>query len=407
MSVSIDRVYQKVLTFANKEQRGYITPQEFNLFANQAQMEIFEQYFYDINQWGRQPGNTHEYSDPLSNLEDKISLFERIATSDNITVLNKWGDINLKEDLPDLYRLGNIRIKYPENRGYVEAEEMRSRSEFLRYDSSPLAKQSRRRPVYHRSISPTGQDRIKIYPYPVDDDGSDFDLSVKNRDPNINSVIVTSIEHSSDGQLPNNPHGKFGLFNAEEMYAFLGKEYEHQEIITARVLRIVNGEEVKIYEGEIWLIDPNMPGMLITDPDGGTGAARRHPLIGEEFPSGTEYRWISHPSGFHPDATCHACPGDWEIGDEIIPLSNIYLHDKRNVQVDYIRKPKTPNWGYVVVNDKPLYNSTTSTDFELHLSEESELVYRILAFAGIAIEKPQLTQIAVGLEGTKQQQEKQ
>ena len=40
MAISIDRVYQKVLTFANKEQRGYITPQEFNLFADQAQMEI-------------------------------------------------------------------------------------------------------------------------------------------------------------------------------------------------------------------------------------------------------------------------------------------------------------------------------------------------------------------------------
>jgi len=77
------------------------------------------------------------------------------------------------------------------------------------------------------------------------------------------------------------------------------------------------------------------------------------------------------------------------------------------VKISYITKPTMPTWGYVVVNDKPLYNSTSSTDFELHLSEESELVYRILAFAGISIEKPQLTQIAVGLEGAKQQQEKQ
>ena len=45
--VKIDTVYQRVLALANKEQRGYITPQEFNLFANQAQMDIFEQYFYN------------------------------------------------------------------------------------------------------------------------------------------------------------------------------------------------------------------------------------------------------------------------------------------------------------------------------------------------------------------------
>ena len=53
MAVNIDTVYQRVLALANKEQRGYITPQEFNLLANQAQQEIFEQYFYDLNQRGR------------------------------------------------------------------------------------------------------------------------------------------------------------------------------------------------------------------------------------------------------------------------------------------------------------------------------------------------------------------
>ena len=51
--VNVDTVYQRVLALANKEQRGYITPQEFNLFANQAQMETFEQYFYDVNQYVR------------------------------------------------------------------------------------------------------------------------------------------------------------------------------------------------------------------------------------------------------------------------------------------------------------------------------------------------------------------
>ena len=81
--------------------------------------------------------------------------------------------------------------------------------------------------------------------------------------------------------------------------------------------------------------------------------------------------------------------------------------DIDRVGISFIKKPKKPSWNYVVVNDKPLYNSTTSQDFELHMSEESELVYRVLAYIGVAIEKPQLTQVAVGLEGAKQQQEKQ
>ena len=47
--ININTVYQKVLAIINKENRGYLTPQEFNLFANQAQIEIFEQYFFDLN----------------------------------------------------------------------------------------------------------------------------------------------------------------------------------------------------------------------------------------------------------------------------------------------------------------------------------------------------------------------
>ena len=85
--VNIDTVYQRVLALANKEQRGYITPQEFNLFANQAQMDIFEQYFYDINQFGRVPGNNKPHSDPLDILEDKLDIFHTTLTlsgSDNI-----------------------------------------------------------------------------------------------------------------------------------------------------------------------------------------------------------------------------------------------------------------------------------------------------------------------------------
>jgi hypothetical protein len=74
--ISIDTVYQKVLALANKEQRGYITPQEYNLFADHAQMEIFEQYFYDLDQRQRGAGNQLDYGDSQENLEEKIGLFE-------------------------------------------------------------------------------------------------------------------------------------------------------------------------------------------------------------------------------------------------------------------------------------------------------------------------------------------
>ena len=100
MSVSIDTVYQRVLGILNKEQRGYVTPQEFNLFANQAQMDLFEQYFYDINQFGRLHGNDTEYSDMLDTLNKKIAAFETSAA-----LVYDTDHFNLPSDM---YRLGTI-----------------------------------------------------------------------------------------------------------------------------------------------------------------------------------------------------------------------------------------------------------------------------------------------------------
>lgn len=79
MAISVDTIYQRVLALANKEQRGYITPQEYNLLANQAQMSIFESYFYAKNQRDRaEPGRTNEVDETdISELLDaKLSPFQ-------------------------------------------------------------------------------------------------------------------------------------------------------------------------------------------------------------------------------------------------------------------------------------------------------------------------------------------
>ena len=87
--VNIDTVYQRVLALANKEQRGYITPQEFNLFANMAQLDIFEQYFYDLDQWRRRPGSDTVFGDMIQQLEKKIDIFLDVAGPAAINTV--WG----------------------------------------------------------------------------------------------------------------------------------------------------------------------------------------------------------------------------------------------------------------------------------------------------------------------------
>lgn len=164
MSVSIDTVYQRVLGILNKEQRGYVTPQEFNLFANQAQMDLFEQYFYDINQFGRLHGNDTEYSDMLDILNKKISAFE---TSQDLVY--DTDHFNLPADM---YRLGTVIYKnvttkdlYPSpsqpanfpvdnptvyrkvTNELIEIERINN-NEILYINSSPLTKPKNVRPVY-------------------------------------------------------------------------------------------------------------------------------------------------------------------------------------------------------------------------------------------------------------------
>jgi len=38
--MTIDEIYRLVQTFANKEQRGFVTPSDFNLLAKQAELEL-------------------------------------------------------------------------------------------------------------------------------------------------------------------------------------------------------------------------------------------------------------------------------------------------------------------------------------------------------------------------------
>jgi len=225
MAVSIDNVYQKVLAIANKEQRGYITPQDFNLFADQVQMDIFEQYFYDINQFNRIPGNSTEYADMLDLLEEKIAIFK------NIKPLFYQSPYYQKPR--ELYRLGTLET------GFGEIEQV-THKEYLNIKLSPLA-----RPTLKRAV------------------------------------------------------------------------------------------------------------------------------------------FIDMPRGYR-----------------------VYPTFTNNVSCHYIRKPIKANWGYSVIGENALYDPSKSEDFQLHASEENNLILKILALAGIAIKDPTVYQAAAAEDNKNIQQEK-
>tara|TARA_R110002012_G_scaffold269660_4_gene453808 strand:- start:1313 stop:1996 length:684 start_codon:yes stop_codon:yes gene_type:complete len=132
--VLIDTVYQRVLALANKEQRGYITPQEFNLFANQAQLEILDQYINDVTFFGRTPGSSEEFSDMSRTLDEKLGVFK---VEVNIPLVSGIGVFPV-----DLYRLGKVYF------GTLEASQL-TIDQIRKIQRSPLtAPSAGRNPVF-------------------------------------------------------------------------------------------------------------------------------------------------------------------------------------------------------------------------------------------------------------------
>jgi len=80
MAINVDQVYKTVLLIINKEQRGYLTPNEFNKLATQVQLEIVDGYFDTINQQMRVPQNDSEYADRYKGVQEKLDTFKEIGT---------------------------------------------------------------------------------------------------------------------------------------------------------------------------------------------------------------------------------------------------------------------------------------------------------------------------------------
>lgn len=105
----INDVYKTVLSILNKNNYGYITPQDFNLYAKQAQLDILDDYFtnynYQVNKENaRQSGTGYAdlkkgYEEVIDGLSETKNLTQnatntyflpsQVTTSDDYYLINK------------------------------------------------------------------------------------------------------------------------------------------------------------------------------------------------------------------------------------------------------------------------------------------------------------------------------
>jgi len=178
MAINVDNVYKTVLLILNQEQRGYITPDEFNKTATQVQLDIFEGYFDDLNQQLRVPQADFDYSDRQIDIDDKISTFKCIGTCAytgaadarfSLPIVDLLtGKTVVYNDAPSatefaFYRLGTVTSNDAQpqltNQFPNEIERLQ-RVEFYNIDKSDLTAPSLNYPVYlyesgKLSIKPT------------------------------------------------------------------------------------------------------------------------------------------------------------------------------------------------------------------------------------------------------------
>jgi hypothetical protein len=175
MAINVDTVYKTVLSILNKEQRGYMTPDEFNKVATQVQLEIFESYFDDLNQQLRVPQANTEYADRQKNIDSLLSIFK---TAGNCTFSTDHFVVPA-----NLHKLGTVIYK-----DEIEVERVQ-KDQLLYLNLSPLTKPSKQFPVYlyeNATLGAIGTTPTlpRIYVYPKDITGNNIISVSYIRKPN-------------------------------------------------------------------------------------------------------------------------------------------------------------------------------------------------------------------------------
>jgi len=319
MAVSVNTVYQTVLYILNKEQRGYITPAEFNSLAAQVQQEIFESYFPDGNQVNRfnqnNTQNDTEFFNMFKDINYKLYPFEKTIEF----TYSSAGSCNYSASTnPTIYKIGQVITNYSGQPSYSSITQLVSKKDFNKITRSKLT-------------APT-----KSYPLFYTENNNIFNATV-----NINTPGLGYVDGSS--------HGTTGGTGS--------------------------GFTVTVTTGTGGIVSS----VLVTDYGSGYSAGDVLTIAG---------------------GTTSASITITPITQLVLKISPLPNSSGDTVFVDCLTNPSTPNWGFTSgsLNQyifQPVgFTGSTSVDFELDISEQTNIIVNILKYCGIIINDPLIIQAA-------------
>ncbi|MAO23497.1 MAG: hypothetical protein CMJ25_22340 [Phycisphaerae bacterium] len=155
MALNVNTVYTTVLSILNKEQRGYLTPYEFNQIATQVQLEIFEKFFEDYNQYIRMPKTDVEFASRMDHIREEFQVFEMTEFADNTNPPTS----NVYDQPTNLHRFGSASWNKGTNSPPIEIV---SNRDYNQLKLSPLT-----HPTNNFPVAKYQQDKLTVFPSPT------------------------------------------------------------------------------------------------------------------------------------------------------------------------------------------------------------------------------------------------
>jgi hypothetical protein len=346
MAINVNTVYTTVLTILNKEQRGYLTPYEFNNIANQVQLQIFEKFFEDYNQYIRMPKTDVEFASRMDHTREEFQVFEKTEFSDNTTPPTS----NVYDQPSDLYRFGSAF--YTKANGAPEISIM-SKRDYKEQTLSPLLQ-----PSLNFPIATYQQDQLTVYPALS---------SFSNQDVEFNYIRKPKLARwgYSTGSLNQFVYDPT-VFNPTSLNS-------SGNLLNSINPNLTNGiqQQLIVKPG-----DPADPAVTIVTANSNATGLEIFLNIG--FSSGIEGLTISNPGT------------GYTVGDKI-------TFEALNASQPFT---STPSGGTASVNAvctlaQANFNGGStfgSTNFEISDSMQTEVILEVLKYAGVIIRDPQIIQ---------------
>jgi len=385
MAINVNTVYQTVLLILNKEQRGYMTPLEFNKIGAQVQLEIFERYFEDLNQQIRIPQTDTDYADRVASIDEKISIFKRY---NNTTYSN--GSFSLPQLSTPLtqsftttgqasYTITNISASQLAEQVAVTLQGNAITNFTLTNNvitfgaaSIPAASQNNITiwsgtnanagggiPANNGSqitVYAAGQSGALVYPI-------GYDITETTGRTNAGTPVVQSIA---------GPYTSIGAQFSQLTFSTAEADWQTPGQVSVSGTVVVTSTGADLYKlGTVVYTNGALPQQELQRVDRGE--------IFHLNSSNLTKPSTTYPVYLYEDSRIIVYPTTIQSG----------------ISASYIKKPSDPVWNFVLgSNQQYIYDGSGSNNFELHESEQTEVVLKTLLYAGVVIKDPQIIQVA-------------